>query len=112
TGRADLHVTGQVRSLQFRSTVPGGFASADLQLDRPLSLDPDEIATFGDLVIYDGRNAEVAWQGKLEDPGRGRSNDGKVWSLQALGPFARASDRSVPLIYVDRPQSEFPRYIV
>lgn len=102
TGRSDVHVTRDVRDLSFRSTIPGGFASCNISLDRPLSLDPDEVQLYGDLFIYDGRNGEVVWQGRLEDPGRGSGPQGETWSIAAAGPSAHARDRQLPLIYIDR----------
>ena len=102
TGRRDIHVSADVRELAFRSAVPGGFASCEIRLDRPLRVDPEEIAIYGKLYVYDGRSGEIAWQGRMEDPGRGAGPDGEIWSLRAVGPAAHARDRTVPLIYVER----------
>ena len=102
TGRTDRVVTRDVRTLGFRSTIPGGFASCEVQLDRPLSLDPDEIQLYGDLYIYDGRNGATIWQGRMEDRGRGAGRRGEVWTVRAVGPAAHARDRTVKLIYVDK----------
>lgn len=101
TSSADQHITNDVKDLQFRSVIPGGFASCTVSLHRPLILQPDEIAYYADLIVYDARNANVVWEGRLEDPGRSASSDGEVWELTAVGPAAHASDRTVPLIYVD-----------
>ena len=102
TGGGDIHVSADVRELSFRSVVPGGFASCEIRLDRPLKLDPQEIAAYGQLYVYDGRNGETVWQGRMEDPGRGAGPDGEIWSLNAVGPSAHARDRTVPLVYVER----------
>ena len=102
TSRNDRHVTAELRNLAFRTTVPGGFASATLALDRPLSLQPDEIAYYGRVIVYDARTGVVVWEGRLEDPGRTAGPDGQVWRLTAMGPAAHTTDRTVPLIYVDR----------
>lgn len=101
TAKADRFITRDLRSLSFRSTVPGGFASAAFSLDRPLLVQPDEIAYYGNIYIYDGRSGITIWEGRLEDLGRGASADGQVWELAAVGPSAHARDRTVPLIYVD-----------
>lgn len=101
TARGDRNVTADLRDLRFRSTVPGGFASASIALDRPLSIQPDEIDYYGRLHIHDTRSGQTVWEGRLEDPGRS-AGDGQVWSLTAMGPSAHARDRTVPLIYVDR----------
>ncbi len=102
TARADMHVTSQVRDVEFRSVAYGGFASASIALDRPLKLQPHEIDYYGKLYIYDTRNGRVLWEGRLEDPGRSAGGDGYVWDIKALGPRVFAYDNTVPLIYVDR----------
>lgn len=109
TGRGSKRVTGQLRDLSFRDTAPGGFASAALSLDRPLTVQPDEIAYYGRLIISDTRHGGTVWEGRLEDPGRGAGADGQVWDLTAMGPAAHASDRTVPLIYIDRSQERWVR---
>jgi hypothetical protein len=101
TGKADRFITREVRSLTFRSVAPGGFASATLALDRPLAAQPDEIAYYGNLYVYDGRNAGTVWEGRLEDPGRTVSSDGEVYDLAAVGPSAHAQDKVVARIWMD-----------
>lgn len=100
--RDDRTITRDLRKLSYRSTVPGGFASASVALDRPLSLDPDEIGLYADLYVYDGRSGATVWQGRLEDPGRGASEAGEVWTLRAVGSAAHARDDTRPIIYTDR----------
>lgn len=102
TAKSDVFVSREVRDLSFRSVIPGGFASCEISLDRPLSLDPDEIQLYGELYVYDGRNGSIVWQGRLEDPGRAAGPQGEVWTVKAVGPSAHARDRTVPLIYVDQ----------
>jgi hypothetical protein len=109
TARADRHVTRDLRSLAYRATAVGGFASATMSLDRPLAFDAPEIALFGRVYVYDSRHGGTMWEGLLEDPGQGVGSDGQVWSLSALGPSARASDREVPLIYKDKQLSGVTR---
>lgn len=109
TARTDLHVTRHLRDLSFRSVANGGYASAALSFDRPLSLQPDEVAYYGSVHIYDTRSGKTVWEGRLEDPGRSAGTDGQVWELRAVGPSAHASDRTVPLIYVDRNLAGFER---
>lgn len=102
TSRADRHITRDIRHLTFRSTAPGGYASASLSLDRPLVLQPDEIAHYAALYIYDGRHGGIVWEGRVEDPGRGSGSGGEIWDLRAVGPSAHTQDREVSLIYADR----------
>lgn len=98
----DRNVTDQVRDLWFRKTAPGGYAAATIALDRPLDTQPTDIAYYGSLYIYDGRDGTTEFEGRIEDPGRSAGGDGQVWELTAVGPAAHARDRTVPLIYVDR----------
>ncbi len=101
TAAADMHITRQVRDIEFRSTATGGFASCAIKLDRSLTADPPEIALYGRLYVYDRRSGRTVWEGRQEDPGRTVSSDGQVWDLNAVGPAAHLHDRTVPLIYVD-----------
>lgn len=102
TANKDVHVTRELHSLSFRSVAPGGFASAQLELDRPLRVDAPEIQPLGRVYVYDGRNGATVWEGWMEDPGRGTGADGEVWKLSALGPSARAGDIVQPWIYIDK----------
>lgn len=109
TGRRVMAVTRQVRDLRFRSVVPGGFASAQIALDRPLTLQPDEVGYFGRLVIADGRSGMVVWEGLLQDPGRSAGPDGQVWDIAAIGPAGHAQDIRAPLVYAYRDLSHYQR---
>lgn len=99
-GGRQLHVGHQVRDLTMRWTDPGGYATCRISLDRPLSVQPSEIAYYGQLTVYDGRSGAIVWDGRQEDPGRS-AGDGQVWDLAAVGGQAHTRDRVVPLIYVD-----------
>ena len=107
--RAVRHVERDLRSLSFRSVVPGGFASAQFSLDRPLSLSPDELAYYTNVDIYDARNGTCVWCGRLEDPGRGVGADGQVWDLAAVGPSAHLRDSTLPLVYAYRDLAHWKR---
>jgi hypothetical protein len=98
--RTTKHIERELRSLSFRSVAPGGFASAQFSLDRPLSKVADELAYYTDVDIYDMRNRECVWCGRLEDPGRGVGADGQVWDLAAVGPSAHAQDRSFSYVMI------------
>jgi hypothetical protein len=102
TIRSDIHIEDQIRDLTFRIVIPGGFASATFSLDRPLSVIPNEIALFGKVYVYDTRHGATIWEGLLEDPGRGASEQGEIWELTAIGPSAHVRDRFAPYILVDK----------
>ena len=101
TSLADRVVTRDLRSLRFRSVAPGGYASCSIALDRPLTLQPQEIGYFGQLTVYDARSGAVVWDGRVEDPGRGASPDGLVWDVNAIGGRAHASDVTLPVTYAE-----------
>jgi hypothetical protein len=109
TSRRTMRVTRQVRDLSLRSTSPGGFASASIQLDRPIALQPDELAYYARLVICDGRHSGIVFDGRVEDMGRGAGADGQVWDIVAMGPAAHAHDRTVPYIAVDSSMERWER---
>ncbi|MEU8158050.1 hypothetical protein AB0B94_30725 [Micromonospora sp. NPDC048986] len=102
TSRGDRHITADARDLVMRWTDPGGYASCRVPLDRPLSIQPDEIAYYGTVTVYDARTGMVMWDGRMEDPGRSAGADGQVWELTAVGGQAHTRDRTVPIGYADR----------
>jgi hypothetical protein len=99
TTKRTMHVTRQVQDLQFRTVIPGGYASCSISLHRPLNLTPDELAFYGRLYVYDGRNGNTVWEGRVEDLGRASDSGGENWSINAVGPMAHAQDQNVPLLY-------------
>lgn len=101
TSRGDRHITREVRDLRFGWVDPGGYRSCQVALDRPLTIQPDEIAYYGYIIVYDARTGLVVWEGRLEDPGRSAGSDGQVWELTGIGGQAHLSDRTVPLVYID-----------
>jgi hypothetical protein len=103
TSRRDSDITKQLSNLSFRSVIPGGYASLQLTLNRPLDVTPDDIEYFANVYVYDGRNGRTIWEGRLEDPGRGVDpSTGEVWSVTAVGPMAHTKDETFPIIYVDQ----------
>jgi hypothetical protein len=106
TARQDIPITDRLADLTFRTVVPGGFASARFTIHGPLTFEPDEIALFGRVYVYDARSGATVWEGRLEDPGRSVGSNGQLFEIAALGPSTHARDRTAPLIYVDRRLSE------
>lgn len=109
TAIIDTNITNEVQDLQIRNTIPGGYASASFILNRPLDLDYNDIKYFARVYVYDSRNGEVVWEGRLEDPGRSVSSSGETWEVTAIGPSAHAEDRTIPVIYVDQDLSRWKR---
>jgi hypothetical protein len=107
TARATRRITKLCGGVQFRTVVPGGFASATVQLQHPLILQPDEIAHFADLTVSDTRSGEVIWQGRVEDLNRVASGDGQIWELSAIGPSSHAQDRTAQYILVDTREDQW-----
>ena len=101
TSRTVRDVTADVRDLRFGWSEPGGYTSCQIQLDRPLSVQPDEIAYYQGLTVYDARNGEIVFDGQQEDPARS-AGAGQVWDLTAMGGQARTQDVKAPYVYIDR----------
>lgn len=93
-------ITRQVSNLSFKSADPGGFASATLDLSRPItaeSLDP-----FTQVQIFDAETGEQVGGGRVLDPGPGVLESGEVWSLSALGEgIAHMEDIEAPYVLID-----------
>lgn len=109
TARADRHITADARDLSFRWTDPGGYQTCTVPLDRPLTVQPDEIDYYAVLTVYDARDGSTVWEGRLEDPGRSAGADGQVWELTAVGGQAHTRDRVLPLVFVDTSLSRLRR---
>lgn len=109
TSRADRLLVDDLRDIQYRSTMPGGFASATITLDRPLIIDPAEIDLYAHLWVYD-RSGGTQWEGRLWEPDRSVSADGQIWKLAAVGPSAHAEDRNEPYVPVDTSIDDFEMF--
>lgn len=101
----DLHVTRRVSDLTPSRNIHGA-AECGFKVSLPLSA---EVAPFAPVYVYDGRTADVIWDGRIEDPGRTVDTDGQTWDMSAIGEYARTSDRTAPLIYLDSDQSRWLR---
>lgn len=102
-------VTRYVDDIQFRSVVPGGFASATITLRLPHGTttlaSPDQrgfsqlTELFTRIQIVDLQTAEIAWEGRIEDPARQVEPD--MWQIGALGSMVAATDVQRPVFYID-----------
>lgn len=109
TARADRHITADLRDLTFRETAPGGYASVNLSLSRPLNIQPDDLDYYAHIWVYDGRSGAVVCEGLVEDPRRAAGSDGQIWDIAAVGPAGRVLDRTVPYISVDQDLQSWKR---
>lgn len=95
------NITREVSDVSFRSTIPGGFATCTVELNRPFADYSDELEQFAMLRLTDARSGSVVWEGRLEDPGRTASESGQVWNLSALGPATHAQDYVAPYVAIE-----------
>lgn len=101
----DRNISRRVDDLTFRKSVHGT-AEIGFQLAEDLAT---RLPAFERVYIYDAATADTIAEGRLEDPGRTLDDNGQRWDASAIGEAARASDSSVPLIYIDRDLSRFER---
>lgn len=98
----DYQLTRWVEDFSFRHTAPGGCASCTIKLHIPREFahDPQQWGRlFSRVQIIDGRDGEVLWEGRIEDPAQ--RTDEEVWELGVLGSAVCATDVTIPFIYVD-----------
>src|SRR5690606_27913958 len=99
-GSGDRHGTDEVLSgRRLRSVVPGGRASCECSISRPVGMTPQDIRHFAQVWVYSSQG--VVWEGWIEDTGRSVQDDGEVWQIACVGPSAHLSDDVRPLIYSD-----------
>jgi hypothetical protein len=108
-GQGERWVSRFVGDIQYRSVVPGGFASATITLRLPRGTgtiaNPDPqgfsrmVELFNRVQVVDLCTAEVAWEGRIEDPARQVEPD--TWQIGALGSMVAATDIQRPVFYVD-----------
>lgn len=98
----DRHLTKWVDDFSFRHTAPGGCASSVIKFRVPNIPNVDPLM-FGNLYyrvqIYDCRDAEVLWEGRVEDPAT--QVEENAWELGILGGQKATTDVKVPVLYVD-----------
>jgi hypothetical protein len=108
----DMWVTRWVDELQFRSVIPGGFASASFRLHLPQSMYPVSAAwatraeriplvrLFNRVQVVDQRSSEIAWEGRIESAAR-VTDDGFAWDVGCAGGMVAATDITRPVFYID-----------
>lgn len=108
----DVWVTRWVEDVQFRSVVPGGFASASFRLHVPQHLQPVAagwstraersplVRLFNRVQIVDLRTSEIAWEGRIDSAAR-VTDDGFSWDVGCAGAMVSATDITKPVFYID-----------
>lgn len=105
----NTHITREVAAVGFRKEAVGGVRNIRLRLARPLDR-TDQVTAYTRVYLYDARTAETIAEGRLSDLGRSAdASSGQQWDLVAFGPLQHASDKTVPLIYVDRQMDRWRR---
>lgn len=111
-GNIDMWVTRWVDGLQFRSVIPGGFASATFTLHVPQHMYPVAAAwstrapriplvqLFNRVQVVDLRSGEIAWEGRIDSAAR-VADDGFAWDIGCAGAMVSATDISRPVFYAD-----------
>lgn len=111
-GNVDMWVTRWVTDLQYRSVVPGGFASASFTLHVPQHMYPVAAAwsarapriplvqLFNRVQVVDLRSGEIAWEGRIDSAAR-VSDDGFAWDIGCAGAMIAATDITRPVFYAD-----------
>lgn len=112
TSNVDMWVTRWVEDLQFRSVIPGGFASASFRLHIPQYMYPVSAAwstrapriplvrLFNRVQIVDLRSGEIAWEGRIDSAAR-VADDGFAWDIGCAGAMVAATDITKPIFYAD-----------
>lgn len=99
-GRAfDVYVTKWVENIEFRSVIPGGFASATITLHN---FDGDLFSQYSRLftrVQIIDNSQEIVWEGRIEDARR--QEEANSWELGCLGSMVIASDINAPIWFID-----------
>jgi hypothetical protein len=90
----------------YSAVMPGGFERATITLATPLESHRPEIQHLTDCIVYDTRNLEVEFQGRLTVPGRG----GLIQQITAEGGgLAHLEDQTKPVIYADQDLTRWAR---
>lgn len=108
--QGDVILINDVRSFNFRSVVPGGFATLTMTIDRKIAERQPEIQQFGRAYLYDTRSGDTVWEGRVEDPGKGVDSNGETWTVTAIGPSAHASDDTFNYLPIDRTVDHFEKF--
>lgn len=108
----DMWVTRWVTDLQYRSVIPGGFASASFTLHVPQHMYPVAAAwsarapriplvqLFNRVQVVDLRSGEIAWEGRIDSAAR-VGDDGFAWDIGCAGAMIAATDITRPVFYAD-----------
>lgn len=110
--QVDKHITNKLGGLSWRSVAPGGYASASFSLESPISVNDPLLAAFTRVYVYDSRNGNTVFEGKLQISGRSANDRGEVWALTAVGGSAHTLDDMQVLVYIDQAMNNWIRDVL
>lgn len=100
-GGDPVDITPWVDSLEFRSTSPGGYATASFTLNIPLVDLPITYTQYSWIDIVNTASSTVLWEGLGEDPGRFSGPDGQTFRFTAVGASSTFKDIKRPYVAID-----------
>jgi hypothetical protein len=96
----DIWVTRWLSDITYRTVIPGGFASATIELANEYPGQFDAYThPYTRVQVVDIRTGQVCWEGRIEDPRR--SEDGSSWELGCLGTMVVGTDVRIPYFAID-----------
>lgn len=98
-----------IGDLRYSAAAPGGYKAASFSLRVPLAPPPPMLTQYTDVVITDGRTANVLWAGWIDSLGRTVDQGGATYDVGCVGPAAHTLDQAKPVVYADSRLSQFVR---
>lgn len=108
-GGSPVDITPWITDLEFRSTSPGGYASATFTLNLPLVELPIQYTQYSLIDIVDTATSNVLWQGHAEDPDRHAGPDGESFRITATGVCSTLQDIKRPYNVIDTKLDSFAK---
>lgn len=91
----DQNVTGNVQSCSFSNVDPGGFEACQISLSNPV-----KAPRAGERITI-RYGLEVAWDGRVNDPGNANTSESEVEAITGVGFGAALKDQTMREIYRD-----------
>lgn len=91
----DQNVTGNVQACSFSNVDPGGFEACQITLSNPV-----KAPRAGERITI-RYGLEVAWDGRVNDPGNANARESEVEAISGVGFGAALKDQTMREIYRD-----------